>query len=88
MTLPDLQRLGQEFDAKPAKRRGNFAPKKLTDDQVRAIRAEAATPCACCGRSETLRAIAARYGVSHVMVRKIITGQARVAAGLSPVVEG
>lgn len=55
--------------------KGNFQPRKLSDQQVREIRN---LMCDCApGARPTLRSMAAKFGVSHVMIHKIAAGQAR-----------
>ena len=44
---------------------------KLTDDKVRAIRAELAK-CPCCGRKPTTRSVAAKYGIHESVAHKIM----------------
>ncbi|MBH1992469.1 MAG: hypothetical protein I8H86_06240 [Sphingomonadaceae bacterium] len=61
-------------------KRGNFTPRKLTDDQVRLIRADLEARCGHCGGRDTYRQIGERYGVSAVTIHKIATGKSRVAA--------
>jgi hypothetical protein len=48
---------------------------KLTESQVREIRAALTTPCACCGALPTQRSLAPKYGVSFVMIHKIAKGE-------------
>lgn len=53
--------------------KGNFTPRKLSDAQVREIRAilHARAP------RPTLKSIAAQFGVSRVMIHKIAAGKSR-----------
>lgn len=48
---------------------------KLTEDDVRKIRALLATPCAGCGRALSQYDLGRQFGVSHVMIHKIATGR-------------
>jgi len=51
--------------------RNPSAPFALTHEEVRAIRAKLATPCAGCGRPHTLQSIARDYRVSAVTIHAI-----------------
>jgi hypothetical protein len=56
--------------------RGEARPAaKLTEAQVREIRALHSTPCKCCGRSATLAEIGRQYGCSAVNIHSIVRGE-------------
>lgn len=61
-------------------KRGNFTPRKLTDAQVRSIRADLEAGCDHCGAKPTYREIGERYGVSAATIHNIAHGKSRVAA--------
>lgn len=58
----------------------NRKPRKLTDEQVRAIRDELGTHCCACGHKRTYRDIGAAFGVTQVTVHNIATGKSRMSA--------
>ena len=49
---------------------------RLTDAQVREIRALRKTGCACCGNRLSQEQIGHRFGISHVAVHMIVSGKA------------
>jgi len=60
--------------------KGNFTPRKLTDEQVRKIKADLVGRCSACGRKDSYKTIGERYGVTAVTIHNIAHGLSRVAA--------
>lgn len=60
--------------------RGNFTHRKLSDEQVREIIATYETPAPFPFRRPTYALIGRKYGVSAVMIHKIISRKSRVMA--------
>ncbi|MDO6416271.1 hypothetical protein Q4F19_17935 [Sphingomonas sp. BIUV-7] len=56
------------------------APAKLSDREVVEIRNRLGRPCSYCGAPPSLSDIAARFGVSRVMIWKIVHARGRLKA--------